>query len=182
MPTTTIRLIDEAGALYFPTGHHDHGGPTILLRSYPAGDWDHCPWPMTACRVSELELRERLARALYDERETNDTFPTDAVIELPDGATFDFDAELVAADDLEDRAAAEHAGFGLVPTDGLQRLMDEGFQLLPQPMDALRDLLAWLDEHDLLGEATVAGSMRDTGPLDRARALVEAEAAGNLIG
>jgi hypothetical protein len=33
---------------------------------------------------------------LYDERECNDFFPSDAVIELPDGTVFDFDAILTA--------------------------------------------------------------------------------------
>jgi hypothetical protein len=192
----TIRLVEIDGALYFPTGGNilptDPDSASLLLRCYPAGDVDTCPWPMTATTTPETELRERLAIALFDERETNDTFPDDATIELPDGTTFDFDAELAEPRPTEGLARLMAEGFPLEsaptnPTDALawgDELPDgieaDGFQLLPQPMAALRELIAWVDATGVVHNPVLAGM--DTGPLDRARALVKAEDDGNLIG
>lgn len=82
-----IRLVAIDGALHLPGDE-----PALLMRSYPAGDVDTCPWPMESPHASHDELRTRLAIALYDERECNGLFPDDAVIELPDGTVFDFDS------------------------------------------------------------------------------------------
>lgn len=99
----TFRLTVEHGVLHFPNGGADfdvsfdavENLPSMLLLQYPAGDCDTIPWPMPECNLPALRLR--LARALFDERETNDFFPTDAVIELPDGTVFDFDSFLAGA-------------------------------------------------------------------------------------
>ena len=92
--TTTIRLLDLDGTLYFPHGgqpdneslHYtvDRDTPSLLLLTYDAGDCDTVPWPLPPT------LHSRLARALFDERECNDFFPSGAVIELPDGTPFPF--------------------------------------------------------------------------------------------
>lgn len=95
--TKTIRLVTgEIESLYFPSGGINgadfkpaENKPSLLIRVYPAGDCDTIPFPFPAGR--EAEMRKRLAYALYDERETNPFFPTDAVIELPDGTVFNFD-------------------------------------------------------------------------------------------
>lgn len=81
-----IRLLVLWGQLYFPTGG-SNSGPSLLVRMYDAGDFDTCPWPM------EQQHRKLLARALFDERETNETWlhNEDVIIELPDGTAFDFD-------------------------------------------------------------------------------------------
>jgi hypothetical protein len=102
-----ITLVAEDGNLLFPHGGSDMmqfdcpDVPTILLCRYQAGDCDTCPWPMVPTEHNDLDdLRVRLARALYDEREMNEFFPVDAVILLPDGERFDFDfvlAEFEAA-------------------------------------------------------------------------------------
>jgi hypothetical protein len=65
---------------------------------------DTCPWPMSSDYATFAQLRQRLAMALYDERETNSTWPVDEVlvIELPDGTQFDFDAVLMAGNDGTD--------------------------------------------------------------------------------
>jgi hypothetical protein len=95
---TTVRLIVKNNALYFPFGGTDFDKPgcpsspelpTLLIRRYPAGDFDTIPYPFPKRKAAEL--RKRLAFALYDERECNDLFPRDAVIELPDGTVFNFD-------------------------------------------------------------------------------------------
>ena len=98
--TKTFRLVTNSfNALCFPHGGiaDDDGTvtpaedvPSMLIRVYPAGDCDVIKFPFAAGR--EAELRKLLARALFDERETNDFFPSDAVIELPDGSRFDFDS------------------------------------------------------------------------------------------
>lgn len=90
--TTTVRLIVKDGHLYFPFGGVDANFcrsrevPSMLFRSYPAGDVDLIPWPF-----KKPDHAHRLAAALYDERECNDYFPVNAVIELPDGVPFHFD-------------------------------------------------------------------------------------------
>lgn len=94
---TTIRLIALADMLYFPKGGNfgdEPDAPSLLVFLYPAGDADTVPWPMVSEFASQEQLRNRLARALFDERETNPYFPDDAVIELPDGTVFDFDTQL----------------------------------------------------------------------------------------
>jgi hypothetical protein len=96
---TVVRLIVKNNALYFPFGGIDHDSedfrcspelPSLLSRLYDAGDYDTIPWPMP--KRSRATHLKNLARALFDERETNDLFPSDAVIELPDGSRFDFDS------------------------------------------------------------------------------------------
>lgn len=96
----TIRLMAIDGMLFFPMGGMDLDAetveetygradkPSVLLRYYPAGDVDVVPWPWTQ------DYTERLAIALYDERECNKFFPSDAAIELPDGTPFDFDSHV----------------------------------------------------------------------------------------
>lgn len=92
MTAQTIRLIAIDGTLYFPHGGFDLETYTrradetaLLMHRYPAGDVDTIPWPI----IDERHL-ERLAIALYGERECNAWFPVDALIELPDGTPFDF--------------------------------------------------------------------------------------------
>ena len=97
---TKVRLIVKNNALYFPHGgtDFDKSGcpasadkPSILFRQYEAGDRDTISWPLPRAKAKrETELRN-LAYALFDERECNDLFPYDAVIELPDGTVFNFD-------------------------------------------------------------------------------------------
>lgn len=94
---TVHRLAAIDGRLYFPTGCvylDPQGGeaPSLLMRVYDAGDCDTCPWPMVSSSATQEELRTRLACALYDERETNDTFSYGDTVELPDGTPFDFDS------------------------------------------------------------------------------------------
>ena len=93
----TIRLMAIDGMLFFPMGGADLSAesmesmfdredrPSLLLRGHAAGDVDTIPWPWAH------DYTERLAHALFDERECNKFFPMDAVIELPDGTPFDFD-------------------------------------------------------------------------------------------
>jgi hypothetical protein len=96
---TKVRLIVKNNVLYFPFGGTDFDKPgypasadlpSILFRQYDSGDRDSVPYPFPKRKAAEL--RKRLALALFDERECNDLFPRDAVIELPDGTEFDFDA------------------------------------------------------------------------------------------
>ena len=100
---TRIRLVAINGDLYFPKGGHFNAfeqdqlpqrreeTEAILMYQYPAGDYDTLPWPLESKLRSPGKLRFHLAAALYDERECNEFFPTDAEIELPDGTLFDFD-------------------------------------------------------------------------------------------
>lgn len=96
----TFRLVAIDGMLHFPFGginatlREAPSEPSLLLKMYDAGDCDTVPWPLVSEHATRAELRKRLASALYDERETNSEFPSDASIELPDGTPFDFDAEL----------------------------------------------------------------------------------------
>lgn len=91
---TTVRLTVQHGKLYFPKGGIDtdtcdnsESVPSMLILMYAAGDCDTCEWPMDD---SDHEAVDRLQRALFDERESNPFFPTDAEIELPDGTLFNF--------------------------------------------------------------------------------------------
>ena len=95
--TKTFRLMVEHDVLYFPNGGADfnvsfdrvESMPSMLIRSYPAGDCDAIPFPM----LDESDA-ENLAHALFSERECNPFFPSDAIIELPDGTVFDLNAPL----------------------------------------------------------------------------------------
>lgn len=101
----TIRLTVKHRVLHFPRGGVNYDAnpvkfdcpdtPSILIRRYDSGDCDTIAWPMPKRKLPEL--RKLLARALYDERESNSFFPSDAVIELPDGTVFDFDSILAGA-------------------------------------------------------------------------------------
>ncbi len=95
LPLPTIRLIARHGCLWFPQGggfDESPDEPSMLMKTYAAGDMDSIPWPelVTADEPLRRTLRERLARALYDERECNPFFANEARIELPDGTPFDF--------------------------------------------------------------------------------------------
>ena len=96
----THRLLDKDGTLYFPHGGHTdtayevESEPALLLARYDAGDCDTIPWPLKSEFSTDEEVKKRLARALYDERETNRFFGLHAKIELPDGTPFDFDSIL----------------------------------------------------------------------------------------
>lgn len=59
------------------------GEPVILI--YPEGDCDSFDWPL---RGDEVEICGKLARALYDMRESGQINPGDGVT-LPDGTEFD---------------------------------------------------------------------------------------------
>jgi hypothetical protein len=100
----TVKLVVIDGRLYFPDGGRDfdapvdplcckEGVPSMLIHRYHAGDIDTIPWPLPLSERTEWMVR--LSSALYDERETNDFFPSDAAIELPDGHPIDFDQVLV---------------------------------------------------------------------------------------
>lgn len=109
----TFTLIAKDDRLYFPCGGSDwdvipvrHACadiPSMLVKRYEGGDIDTCPWPMAAAEWSDatvLDLRGRLASALYDERESNACWPNEPVIILlPDGERFDLDEEMAAAYD-----------------------------------------------------------------------------------
>ena len=109
----TFQLIAKDDRLYFPRGGDDWDVtpvrrscadvPSILVKRYEAGDMDTCPWPMVPSEWSEdtaEDLRAKLASALYDERESNAYWPNEPVIILlPDGESFDLDAEMAAAYD-----------------------------------------------------------------------------------
>jgi hypothetical protein len=93
----SVRLLVQNGFLYFPFGGHDFDAagcppsptlPVTLVRRYHDGSRDTIPFPFPP--GEEEAWRERLAFALYDERRFNDFFPRHAVIELPDGALFDY--------------------------------------------------------------------------------------------
>jgi hypothetical protein len=97
---TTIRLIVEHNCLSFPHGGTDFDKPgcpasrdvsSILARRYDDGDFDTISWPLPRAKAKRESALRNLAYALYDERECNDLFPRDAVIELPDGTVFNFD-------------------------------------------------------------------------------------------
>jgi hypothetical protein len=97
---TTVRLIVKNNALYFPFGGIDFDKPgcpsspdlpELLIRRYDAGDCDTIAWPLPRAKAKRERALTNLAYALFDERECNDLFPYDAVIELPDGTVFDFD-------------------------------------------------------------------------------------------
>lgn len=103
--SNVIRLIVKNNVLYFPRGGTNYDvepvkfdcpdTPSILIRRYDTGDYDTIRFPLP--KRNRPELLKRLARALYDERECNSFFPSDAVIELPDGTVFDFDSILAGA-------------------------------------------------------------------------------------
>ena len=72
-------------------------------RSQPSNLCSGRPSISCACRLHstttpEADLRARLARALFEERETNETWIHGATILLPDGTPFDLDAELWQAE------------------------------------------------------------------------------------
>ena len=98
MPRPVIRLVVKYdNMLAFPHGGNNYDGespeyedfdtPVLLVCLYDAGDRDSIPFPLRG----DADHRN-LARALFDERECNPFFPVDAIIELPDGTVFDFDA------------------------------------------------------------------------------------------
>jgi len=110
MKTSNIQLIAIDGLLYFPYGGDNFIGdnprwdcpdvPSLLIKHYAEGDCDTIQWPLVPGPYSSTTiegLEQRLACALYDERETNAFFPIDAKISLPDGTLFDFDAILATA-------------------------------------------------------------------------------------
>jgi len=102
-----VQLIAKGGRLYYPTGQgEDKTKPSML---YVQGeDVTICPWPWTINRTNTpvSTLRATLASALFDERETNETWSHGATILLPDGTEFDFDRVLWEA---ENSAAADVA-------------------------------------------------------------------------
>lgn len=105
MTNPVIRLVVEYKRLAFPHGgmnldveppkYEDFDTPSLLVRLYDAGDRDSVPWPLPRAKAKREAALKNLAHALYDERECNKYFPTDAIIELPDGSVFDFDEYLV---------------------------------------------------------------------------------------
>ena len=110
MTTSSIQLIAIDGLLYFPHGGTQYNGdttkwdcpdvPSLLMKRYAEGDCDTIQWPLVPGPYSSTTvegLEQRLACALYDERESNPFFPFDATIALPDGTIFDFDAVIANA-------------------------------------------------------------------------------------
>lgn len=99
MTRPVIRLVVKHSALCLPFGGYDDNFepsaelPSIISYTYPAGDRDTFAFPLSANKYM-TDVERKLARALYDERECNEFFPSDAVIELPDGTVFDFDSIL----------------------------------------------------------------------------------------
>lgn len=98
MTRPVIRLVLSAdNALQFPFGgvnddfESDANTPSTLMYFYPAGDHDSFVFPLSRNEYM-TDVERKLARALFDERECNDFFPLDAIIELPDGTVFDFDS------------------------------------------------------------------------------------------
>jgi hypothetical protein len=100
---TTVRLIVKNNALYFPFGGIDFDKPdcpsspdlpALLIRRYDAGDYDTISWPLPRAKAKRERELTNLAYALFDERECNDLFPSNAAIELPDGTEFDVEAFL----------------------------------------------------------------------------------------
>lgn len=97
-----FRLVVKYDRLAFPHGgsnidvepakYDDFDTPALLVRLYDAGDRDTIPWPLSSSADRRAKQLKNLAHALFDERECNKYFPSDAVIELPDGSVFDFDA------------------------------------------------------------------------------------------
>lgn len=103
MTRPVIRLVLSAdNALQFPFGgvnddfDRDANVPSTLMYYYPAGDVDSFAFPLSD-NTYMTDVERKLARALFDQRECNDFFPRDAIIELPDGTVFDFDAILAGA-------------------------------------------------------------------------------------
>jgi len=99
MSRNIVRLVAIDGVLYFPKGGRAEtepwdeceDKPSLLVRTYDAGDCDTCPWPMVSQFSTREQLVERLQIALYDETQTNAFFHEDIDgIELPDGTPFDF--------------------------------------------------------------------------------------------
>lgn len=76
--TERTKLIGDDGYLCTPDGE-----PVILI--YPEGDCDSFDWPL---RGDEREICGKLARALYDMRESGQINNADGVT-LPDGVEFD---------------------------------------------------------------------------------------------
>lgn len=60
----------------------------LLMTVYSAGDCDVAKWPL-----STPQLRQLLARSLYDARETG-LIPDVAEVTLPDGSRFSIDMEV----------------------------------------------------------------------------------------
>lgn len=98
-----IQLIAKNGRLYFPQGGLDDNGnevadqPSLLLVRYAAGDCDTVPWPLVPAPYNGTTVEglvQRLACALYDERECNPFFTPNAKILLPDGELFNIDLNL----------------------------------------------------------------------------------------
>ncbi len=92
-----VQLIAEDGLLFFPTGHwEDKAKPSLLF--VRREDVSTCPWPMVCEFSTEAALRLTLARALFDQREMNETWKGNITILLPDGTEFDFDRVLWEAE------------------------------------------------------------------------------------
>lgn len=106
----TFRLVVRHGVLYFPIGGADfdvsfepvESMPSMLNRRYPAGDCATIPWLLSPTKAKRERDLLNLAHALHDERESNPFFPADAIIELPDGTVFDFEALVHAVPGIPD--------------------------------------------------------------------------------
>jgi len=101
----TVTLVAQGGRLYYPTGQgEDKTKPSMLYVKNE--DVTICPWPWTINRTNTpvSTLRATLASALFDERETNETWSHGATILLPDGTEFDFDRVLWEAENSADVA------------------------------------------------------------------------------
>jgi len=100
--SNVFRLVVKYKSLAFPHGgsnidvepakYDDFDTPALLVCLHEAGDRDTIPWPLSRSAAKRAKQLKNLAHALFDERECNAHFPVDAVIELPDGSVFDFDA------------------------------------------------------------------------------------------
>ena len=94
-----VKLIAIDGRLHVPNAaihdkwvkEHHENDDVLLLVNYGM-DYDTIPWPLTPTHYwTKEKLRDGLARALYDARETGVLPPYDREVVLPDGMAFEIE-------------------------------------------------------------------------------------------
>lgn len=83
----TVQLTYAHGNLQMPS-RLKNGQSSYICYHYMAGDYDFIPWPLRS-----HEWKGRLARALYDARETGELENVPFVL-LPNGLVFEIEANL----------------------------------------------------------------------------------------